>query len=254
MRHAWVRWLVRATALPIVLVLVWLALSASGAVNRLFIPLPQDVASALGKLFWTGAIWGDLWATVYRMLAGFLIASVAGILCGIVLGHFRPAYLFSELLIDFTRSIPATALFPLFLLFFGVGDRSKIAIVVFPCFFVVLINAIYGVWNAPKTRILMAKSFRASQLQIVSKIIFYDALPQIFAGLRNALSVALILAVVAEMFVGTKNGLGFLIYNAKIAYDTPQMYAVILLLGVLGYTANRGLLWFERRTLHWVRE
>jgi ABC-type nitrate/sulfonate/bicarbonate transport system permease component len=139
------------------------------------------------------------------------------------------------------------------MLVFGVGDASKIAIVAFSCFFVVLINSIYGVWNAPKTRILMARTFRANQFQIFGKIVFFDALPQIFAGLRNALSIALILTVVTEMFIGTKSGLGFLIFNAKIAYDTPTMYAIIILLGILGYTMNMGLLFIEKRLIHWSR-
>jgi len=205
------------------------------------------------RLFSSGEIWDNLGATFFRMMAGFLLASIIGIPLGIVLGHFRKAYVFSEFFIDFTRSIPATALFPLFMLILGVGDKSKIAIVCFSCLFVILINSIYGVWNSPKDRVLMAKTFRATNTQIFSKIILFDALPQIFAGLRNALSIALILAVVTEMFIGTNRGLGFIIYNSKIAYDTPTMYAVIILTGILGYSANRCLLWVERRTIHWSR-
>jgi len=192
-------------------------------------------------------------STLWRMLAGFLLAAVAAIPLGVMLGYMRHAYSFSEFLIDFARSVPATALYPLFMLAFGIGNKSKIAIVAFACFFVILINSIYGVWNAPKTRVTMARTLRATWLQTFSKIVLFDALPQIFAGLRNGLSIALIMAVVAEMFIGTNTGLGFLIVNCKLAYDIPTMYAVIIILGAIGYLSSRGLLLIEKKTIHWSR-
>lgn len=246
-------YILHSLAVPIVFCFVWYLITRTGLINRLFIPSPTEVGSSLLRLFSSGEIWDNLGATFFRMMAGFLLASIIGIPLGIVLGHFRKAYVFSEFFIDFTRSIPATALFPLFMLILGVGDKSKIAIVCFSCLFVILINSIYGVWNSPKDRVLMARTFRATNTQIFSKIILFDALPQIFAGLRNALSIALILAVVTEMFVGTNRGLGFIIYNSKIAYDTPTMYAVIILTGILGYSTNRCLLLAEKRTIHWSR-
>ena len=245
--------MLRALAVPAGFCCLWHLISALGLVNSLFIPPPAQVASAIIKFFATGAVWANLWPTFFRMVAGFALATVIGIPLGIVLGYFRRAYMFSEFFLDFSRSIPATALFPLFMLVFGVGDKSKIAIICFSCLFVILINSIYGVWNAPKDRILMARTLRASQCQMFSKIIIYDALPQIFAGLRNALAIALILAIVTEMFIGTKQGLGFVIFNAKIAYDTPMMYGAIILTGVLGYAASRCLGWIEKRVIHWAR-
>lgn len=243
----------RALVVPVGLCLIWFLVAVTGLVDRLFVPSPVGVLETGFRLLGTGEFWDSLLATVFRMIAGFLLAAGIGIPLGIVLGHFRTAYRFSEFFIDFARSIPATALFPLFMLVFGIGDKSKIAIIAFACLFVILINSIYGVWNAPKTRILMARTLRASQVQMFSKIILFDALPQIFAGLRNALAIALIMAVVTEMFIGTSSGLGFLVMNAKIAYDTPTMYAVIIMLGALGYLASQCLLLVERRAIHWSR-
>jgi len=243
----------RAALAPAVLCMLWLLISASGFVDTLFVPGPYSVLKAGVRLFGEGTFWGSLVATLWRMLAGFLLAAAAAIPLGAMLGYMRHAYSYSEFLIDFTRSVPATALYPLFMLSFGIGDKSKIAIVAFACFFVILINSIYGVWNAPKTRVIMARTFRATRFQIFSKIVLFDALPQIFAGLRNALSIALIMAVVAEMFIGTSSGLGFLIMNSKLSYDTPTMYAVIIILGAIGYLSSRTLLLIEKRAIHWSR-
>ena len=243
----------RAVLVPIILCLLWFAIGPTGIVDPLFVPGPYSVLKAGLRLFGEGTFWLGLTATLWRTLAGFLLAAVAAIPLGIMLGYMRHAYSYSEFLMDFARSVPATALYPLFMLTFGIGDRSKIAIIAFACFFVILINSIYGVWNAPKTRVIMARTFRASRLQIFSKIVFYDALPQIFAGLRNALSIALIMAVVAEMFIGTRSGLGFLIINSKLAYDTPKIYAVIVMLGAIGYLSSRGLLLVEKKAIHWSR-
>lgn len=243
----------RGALAPIVLCLLWFLMSVSGLVDTLLVPGPYSVLKAGVRMVGDGAFWGGMVATLWRMFAGFGLAAVAAIPLGVMLGYMRHAYSYSEFLIDFSRSIPATALYPLFMLSFGIGDKSKIAIVAFACFFVILINSIYGVWNAPKTRVIMARTFRATRFQIFSKIVLYDALPQIFAGLRNALSIALIMAVVAEMFIGTRSGLGFLIINSKLAYDTPTMYAVIIILGAVGYLSSCGLLLIEKKAIHWSR-
>jgi len=243
----------RIFALPVCLVLAWHAFSLAGWVDKLFLPGPGEVLAALLNLFSTSEIWPHLWATLMRMFSGFFVALVIAVPAGIVLGHIKKVYLYCEFLIDFARSIPATAIFPLFMIIFGVGDEAKIAIVAFSCGFVILINTIYGVWNAPKTRIVMAKTLRASGSQILTKIVFFDALPDIFAGLRNAVSIALILTVVCEMFIGTNSGLGFLVFNAKTSYDTPKLYAVIGLLGGIGYFINKGLLRVEGKVIPWSR-
>ncbi|MDZ7860640.1 MAG: ABC transporter permease [Candidatus Krumholzibacteriota bacterium] len=243
----------RGLMVPLAAIILWQLISSSGLVNPLYIPSPYLVGNAVLRLFGEADFWKGAGATLWRMFAGFAVAASAGIPIGIVLGYMKRAYKYSEFLIDFSRSIPATALYPLFILAFGIGDSSKVAIVSFACFFVILINSIYGVWNAPKTRVIMAKAFRANDYQIFTKIILFDALPQIFAGLRNALSIALIMTVVAEMFIGTNRGLGFLIMNSKLAYDTPTMYAVIIILGAIGYIASRGLLYTEKMVIHWSR-
>jgi len=239
--------------LPAILIGIWHLFTRAQIVERVFLPSPAEVSNAFGNLIIKGEVFPDFLATMRRAILAFLLSACVGVPIGLFLGYFRRAYSLSEFLLDFLRSIPATAIFPLFLLIFSVGDASKIAMATFSCVFVIIINTIYGAWSVPTTRIVMARTFRASDAQILVKIILFDALPSIFSGLRNALSIALILTVVSEMFVGTSKGLGFAIYNAKIIYDTPTMYALIILLGAIGFVSNKLLLLCENRMLPWIK-
>lgn len=168
------------------------------------------------------------------------------------MGYSDKVYGALEFLVDFFRSIPALALFPLFLLFLGIGDSAKIGVVVFACFFVVLINAMYGVKNANKTRIMASKTMGANNFDIFRKIIFWDALPDIVTGLRISLSMSLLVVIVTEMFLGTEVGLGHRIYDAHLIYRIPEMYASIIIVGLLGYFLNKIFVWVERRSIHWA--
>lgn len=241
----------RYLLVPALLVLLWWVAVAAGLTNELFLPSPVAVARSLVTLMLGNQFTADILATLFRTAVGFLISAVLGVAVGLALGADRRIYNHFEFVIDFFRSIPATALFPLFILFFGVGDAGKVAVVIFSCSLIVLINTAYGAMNSRKTRLMMARIFGASPLQRFAKIVFPEALPQIFVGFRTAISIALILVVVTEMFIGTTQGLGFRIYNAQLMYRTPEMYAAILLTGMLGYALNQCFGLLERRLIHW---
>lgn len=243
----------RNSVIPLIFLAIWSVVTLLQIVEGVFLPSPKEVFVEMYHLVVQGEILSDFFATMKRTVIAFLISVSIGIPMGLLLGYFRRAYSLSEFMLDFLRSIPATAIFPLFLMLFSVGDGSKIAMAAFSSVFVIIINTIYGVWNVPDTRILMARTLRATHIQVLVKIVSYDALPSIFSGLRNALSITLILTVVSEMFIGTSRGLGFAIYNAKIAYDTPTMYAVILLLGIIGFLLNKILLVMENIALPWIK-
>jgi len=171
---------------------------------------------------------------------------------GIILGYWEKIYDSVEFIIDFFRSFPATAMFPLFMLAFGLGDGSKIALVVFGCALLILVNTTYGVHGGSRTRKMVAETMKASESYIMAKVVLPEALPQIAAGLRLALSLSLIIIVVLEMFIGTKRGLGFLIYNAHMTYQIADMYAFIVLAGLIGYFINQGFVKLEDKVIHWA--
>src|SRR5262245_15804003 len=142
-------------------------------------------------------------------------------------------------------------MFPLFLHLFGLGDFSKVSVAAFAAWLVIVFNVAYGVMNARQTRILAARSMGASRLRIFKDVIFFETLPQTFVGLRTAVSVALAVIIVSEMFIGAVDGLGHRSLDAQISYQLAGLYGSILVAGAMGYGANRLSLVIEKLFVHW---
>jgi len=236
---------------PIILFLLWLAAAELQLVDKFFLPGPITTLGELFRLLITGAVIPDLLLTFERVLLAFAIALIIGLPIGLLLGQSEKAYRSSEFIIDFFRSTPATALFPLFLLIFGISDLSKIAVTAFAGALIIIFNTAYGVMHAKKSRLLAAKIMGASRTQIFRSILFWESLPQTFVGLRSAVSISLIIIIITEMFIGTTAGLGRRIIDSQITYEIKTLYATILFAGILGYLLNLIFLTIEKRYLHW---
>ena len=231
---------------------IWQIATALQWVNPLFLSTPFETATTLfNQLVQTRELWPDIFATLYRTITAFVIAAIAGILLGLVLGYSKLVHSSMGTAVDFARSIPATALFPLFLLFFGIGDEAKIAVGVWAASLIIMINTAYGVRHANKVRLMVARAYKLPKLETFSKVILPEAAPHIAAGLRIALSLTLIVVIVTEMFIGTNVGLGHRIIDAQLVYRVPEMYAAIIVAGVLGYLLNHLLQTAERKIIHW---
>nr|WP_205524184.1 ABC transporter permease subunit [Rhodopseudomonas sp. WA056] len=244
----------RATELaigPVLLFGVWWLAARGGWVNKDLLPSPVDTLRDTTVAIWSGSMTKDIWHTMVRVGYSIAIAIVAGVPVGIVLGAKAAVYRSVEFIVDFFRSTPATAMFPLFLLLFGLGDLAKIAVAAFAAWLVIVFNVAYGVMNARQTRILAARSMGASSLRIFRDVIFFETLPQTFIGLRTAVSLALVVIIVAEMFIGATDGMGHRIIDAQISYSLTDMYGSILIAGALGYGLNLILLFLERSIVHW---
>lgn len=237
---------------PLILLAIWGILSYTELVDTLFLPEPHKVVIALYNLFSSGPIYLDLLKTVYRVALGFVIGLFLGVPLGLIMGSSEKIHTSLEITVDFFRSLPALALFPLFLIVFGIGDKAKIAMAVWATALIILINTMYGVKACKQTRIRVAKTMRANQWQVFTKVIFPSALPEIFTGIRVAISLALIVVIVSEMFTGTKWGLGQRIYNTSLLYKVSQMYAAIIITGLLGYFLNKIFMIVEKRVVHWA--
>jgi NitT/TauT family transport system permease protein len=198
-----------------------------------------------------GSLAYDFWRTVVRTLIAIAVAAVIAIPVGIVLGSSERIYRSVEFVIDFFRSTPASAMFPLFLVIFGVGDKTKIYVASFGAALVIVFNVAYGVMNARKTRILAAKVMGASRWRIMRDVILMESLPQTFIGLRNGVSLALVIVVVAEMFIGSVDGLGHRVFEAQQLLEMPDMYAAIFAAGALGYGLNVLFMVAEKSFVHW---
>jgi NitT/TauT family transport system permease protein len=233
------------------LVAVWFVVSLNEWVDPVLLPSPASTFNALWTGMEGGALGFDFVKTVYRTGMSILIAAIIAIPLGIVLGSSENVYRSVEFIIDFFRSTPASAMFPLFLVLFGVGDETKISVAAFGAMLVILFNVAYGVMNARKTRLLAAKVMGASKSRVLFDVMLLESLPQTFVGLRNGVSLALVIIVVAEMFIGSQDGLGHSVFEAQQLFEMPRMYAAILAAGALGYGLNLVFLLVEKRFVHW---
>ncbi|MBT7090872.1 MAG: ABC transporter permease, partial [Candidatus Marinimicrobia bacterium] len=203
---------------PLIIIIIWAILSNLKIISPLFLSTPQAVFLEIIRLFSSGEIINDILFTLYRTFIGFLIACIIGIPIGLLMGYYDKIYHSLEFIVEFFRSIPATALFPLFILSFGIGDSSKIALTAWAAGLILIINSMYGVHLGKELRIKSAKTMKISGFNLFKKIIFPEALPQIFSGMRIAISLSLVIVIVTEMFIGTNFGLGHRIINAQLVY------------------------------------
>ncbi len=236
---------------PVLLFIVWDLAVRLGFIKALLLPPPAETVTTLINGLAGGPLLKDFAVTLWRTAHAFLIAAVVGVPLGVVLGSAEKAYRSVEFLIDFFRSTPSSALIPLFLMIFGVSDINKVAIAAFGALLIVVFNSAYGVINARKQRVMAAKVMGASRWQIFKDVLVWESLQPSFVGLRSAVSMALVIVIVAEMFIGSDSGLGNRIINSQQVMNVRDMYASILAAGVLGYALNILFLLMERRIVHW---
>jgi len=236
---------------PLLLFVAWDLFVRFGYIKPILLPTPAATLYTLVNGLAGGPLLTDFLVTVQRTLEAFLIAAAVGVPLGVLLGSNEKAYRSVEFLIDFFRSTPSSALIPLFLLIFGVSDINKVAIAAFGAFLLVVFNSAYGVINARKQRVMAAKVMGASRWQIFKDVLIWESLQPTFVGLRSAISMALVIVIVAEMFIGSDNGLGHRIIDAQQVLNVKSMYAAILAAGALGYALNILFLYAERRIVHW---
>lgn len=237
-----------------VILTTWQIASFLAITNPLFLPTLGDVTQSMWEILLSKEIYFDLVATIYRAGAGIVLSIFFAVPLGLILGRVKKIYDYLEFPIDFFRSIPSSALFFLFVLFFGVGDTSKIAVVFYGCFLIILVSTVYGAkpTSEKQDRINMLRSFGANRWQVFYLSIFPDALPHIAASLRVCVSLSLVLVIVTEMFLGSNSGIGFQLYNHYLAYDIPEMYCLLIILGSVGYLANKMSILIEEKLGFWT--
>ena len=218
--------------------------------NALFLPGVGTVMNALGELARSGELYADLGISTWRALCGFFIASAVGIPLGLAMGWFAWMDDFWGSLISLSFPIPKIGLIPLFILWLGIGDTSKIAVIIAGAIFPVIMNTYSGVKGTPRYLVWSAQTLGASTLELLYKVIFPHTLPFIFAGLRLAMGIAWILLFAAEM-VAASSGLGFRILYAQRLLDTPVVFASLVMIAVLGFAFDRLLYYVGRYACDW---
>lgn len=232
-----VRGLYGASSLGVVL-LAWYVATARGLVNATLLPSPGEVLSTFGEMARSGELIQHIAISLQRILLGFLAGFVTAVPLGLLIGRVRLVRSFIEPLLDTIRPVPALAFLPLAILWFGIGEASKVFLLWFGTFFVIIISVIEGVYNLDVVLLRVARNLDASEPQIFLHVLLPGVLPFILEGMRQAIGTAFRVIVAAEM-IAAQTGIGFLILQASLFYRSDRVFVGIITLGILGMTADK---------------
>ncbi|MET9391256.1 ABC transporter permease [Streptomyces sp. NPDC006624] len=232
------------------LLLLWETAPRLGLVDRTFLPPFGDVARAWWELAATGRLADDAQASLVRSFSGFGLAVALAVPLGLLIGWYRPVADLLGPLLEVFRNTAALALLPVFVLLLGIGETSKIALVVYACTWPVLLSTISAVRTVDPTLLKLAKSMDLSAPRLFQKVVLPSAVPVIFTGVRLAGAVSILVLVAAEM-IGAKAGLGHLINASQYNFAIPQMYAGIITISAVGVAFNQFLVALEKRLSSW---
>jgi ABC-type nitrate/sulfonate/bicarbonate transport system permease component len=241
---------VKAMASPLLVLTIWEIAVRCGLLDSRFFPAPTSVFSELITLMQSGELLSDLGWTAQRVAIGFFLGAIPGILLGLVLGLSPLLNALLRPLIAAIYPVPKIALFPLVMMFFGLGETSKWVIVAIAVFFQVFFSTLAGVVNIDSIYLDVAKNFGASRWQAYRSIALPAAMPYVLTGCQLGLGMALIVVVVAEQF-GTKNGLGFLIWRSWQVFEVRDMFVGLMMVALLGSVLQLLMIKLEHILVRW---
>ena len=237
-----------ALVLPVVLVVAWWSASASST-NYYWPPL-KTILTTFGDVWFSDRLQVDVLPSVTRLVIGYAGAVVIGVGLGVALGSSRTLRRLTEPVLEFFRAIPPPVLIPVLFLFAGIGNTAKVIVIISGAVWPVLLNTVEGVRAVDEVLADTSRSYGITGSARLRRLVLPAASPQIVAGMRQALSISIILMVISEMFAST-NGLGFAIVQFQRSFAIPEMWSGILLLGLLGFVLSLLFQLFERRSLRW---
>ncbi|WP_326647883.1 MULTISPECIES: ABC transporter permease [unclassified Streptomyces] len=242
--------LLTRTAAIAALLAVWESAPRLGLVDRTFLPPFSEVAVAWWQLLLDGQLAEHTQASLQRSFTGFALAVVIAVPLGLLIGWYRPLAQLLGPLLEVFRNTAALALLPVFVLLLGIGETSKVSIVLYACTWPILLNTISAVSSVDPTLLRLARSMDLPAPRIFQKVILPASVPTVFTGIRMAGAVAILVLVAAEM-VGAKAGLGYLVNASQFNFAIPDMYAGIITISAIGVAFNQLLVALERRFTSW---
>ncbi|EQD85052.1 NitT/TauT family transport system permease protein [Saccharopolyspora erythraea NRRL 2338] len=240
----------RSTAGIALFLLVWELTPRLGVVDSIFLPPFSEVVRTWWELAAGGQLWEHLGASLARSLAGFLIAVAIAVPLGVVIGWYGVVSDLLNPLLELFRNTAALALLPVFVLLLGLGETSKVSLIVFACTWPILLNTISGVRTVDPLLIKSARSMGFPPFPLFYKVVLPAVVPTVFTGIRLAGANSILVLVAAEM-AGARAGLGYLINASQFNFQVPQMYAGIITISLLGLGFNQALVTAERRLSRW---
>ncbi|MEK3934802.1 ABC transporter permease [Sporosarcina sp. FSL W7-1349] len=232
------------------LIVLWEIVCSLKIVSPLFLPAPSAIVTTGWDMLVSGEIMRNLGPSLYRIGIGYLIGSTVGIIVGLLLGFSKWVDAIGTPIVYSLYPIPKIALLPLFVLWLGIGELSKVTIIALGVFFPVVINTYSGVRNVDQILIKAAITFGSNHFNVIRKVILPGALPMIFAGLKLAAGTSLLLLVAAEM-IAAQSGIGSMVLHYGNLMITSKLMVGVLVLSILGLTFNRLLQWLENKLLPW---
>ncbi len=240
-------------ASPLFFLLLWEGAVRLGWLDYRFFPPPSTVLTYFVRLLFSGELWNHLSISLLRILAGFALGTLPAVILGLLMGWFRLFHALFDPLVAATYPVPKIALLPLFLIWFGLGETTKIATIAVAVFFVVLITTVNGVRQIDPVLIEAGQSYGARGWRLFQKVILPATLPAIFTGLRLGLGVALLVIVGAE-FVASNRGIGYLIWISWSTLAVNKMYVGLITISLLGLLSTWGLEQLRRRLMPWAED
>jgi len=238
---------------PLSLLVIWELLVRTHALDPRFFPAPSSIASTFYQFATTGALAANTWATLQRLVIGFFLGAIPGTILGLAMGTNRFVRAYFDPVIGLLYPIPKIAIFPLLLFIFGFGELSKYVIVAIGVFFLMVINTETGVRQIERIYLDVAKAYKLRPLTFAWRVLVPGALPNIFAGVKLSIGMAIVLGVVSE-FIAAKSGLGFAIFNAEQLLDINTLYVALVAVSLLGFLLTFGLDRLERALLPWMQD
>lgn len=242
----------RALGWVVVLLLagLWEAVARARIIEPVFFPAASVIVTTFGKLLVTGVLPYHIGASLMNMFAGYFLSALVVVPFGVLLGYHRALYDLFEPVIEALRPLPTTAIVPLAMLFLGVGPVEKIFLIFFACSRIMIVNAVYGARSTDPRLIETARMYGYSGFQLVRRVVFPSATPHIMTGLRISLAISVIVIISAEI-LGSDKGIGYYTILQQRNFSTPEMYAGVLSLCILGYLLNRLFILMEGRLMGW---
>jgi sulfonate transport system permease protein len=245
-----VLWRLVSLAVAAGFVALWQLVANLRLVSPVFLPGPDRAWTALVRGFGHGDLMAKLLGTLGHMALGWLLASIVGVVLGALIGASRTMRLYVAPTLEFLRPLPASAIIPVAIALFGLTQGMALAVIAFGSVWPMLLATIHGFAAVEPRLYEVARSLHMSRAAVIFKIALPSASPDILAGMRLSLTVALILAVVCEMLAGL-DGLGHWVLLSARAFRAADLFAGVMLLGAIGYATAQGMAAVERRVLRW---
>lgn len=238
---------------PLLLLMIWELITRQGWIPAWFLPVPTEVFQTLLDMVISGELLHHAAISLGRAISGYAIAALVGVGLGLLIAWSRIVEDFFDPLIELIRPLSTFALIPIFFLWFGIGNTSKIMIIFKSCFFPIVLNTIAGIKGVDKKLIMAARSLGADGRQMWTRVLLPSAMPMIITGMRISTAIAMMALVGVEM-LSSDSGLGFLVIDAQRTFDTERVFAGIVVLALLGFSLDRLARKIQARILSWHHE